>query len=134
VADGKYVRLIRDYHVLLGAAGVRRTLLLDQIDAAARDVKLVEDALAQAKQQEEAVKQDVAAAKEEVKKYAAERNAVKTYRTTLEQELGATKAGIDDLLKNNQKMAQQIAKLQWEAVRRIDQRTRAMARSGAGGT
>jgi hypothetical protein len=134
VADGKFVRSIRDYQVLLNAAGVRRTLLLVRIDHATRDLKLMEDALALAKQQEEATKQDVAAAKEEVKKFSAERSAVATYRKTLEQELAAAKAGIDDLLKSNQKMAQQIAKLQWEAARRIDQRTRSMARSGAGGT
>ena len=49
----------------------QRTLMADAIDAATRDAKLLKDALAQAKQQEETVKVDVAAAKEEVAKHAA---------------------------------------------------------------
>jgi hypothetical protein len=76
----------------------------------------------------------VAAAKEEATKEAAQRDAVAAYRNTVQQEFNAAKASIDELLKNNQTMAEQIAKLQLEAARRIDQRTRAMARSSAGGT
>ena len=63
-----------------------------------------------------------------------QRDAVAAYLKTLQQDLDAAKADIDQLLKNNQNMAEQMAKLQGEAARRIDQRTRAMAQSGAGGT
>ena len=50
VEDGKYVRPLRDYQVLFSADRAERTLLADQIDAATRDKKLVEDALAEAKE------------------------------------------------------------------------------------
>jgi hypothetical protein len=135
VAADKYVRPLRDYQVRFGAQGLQRVLLGERIDAATGDLKLVKDALEQAQQQEEAAKRDVAAAKEDVKNFTRQRDIVAAYRKTLEQELEAAKAGIAELLKNNQGMARQMAKLQLEAARRIDQRARAMAQSGgAGGT
>ena len=132
VVDGVYVRLLRDYHVLFTALNVQRALLVDRIDATDRDAKLVDEALALAKQQEEAVKKDVAEAKEEAAKAASHRDAVATYRKAVEKELEAVKASISKLIENNQAMAGQIAKQQLEAARRIDQRTRAMAQSGTG--
>jgi hypothetical protein len=47
--------------------------------------------------------------------------------------LAAVRADIARLIETNKAMAGRIAKMQLEAVRRIDERTRAMAQSGAGG-
>jgi DNA-binding transcriptional MerR regulator len=127
-------RPVRDYQVLFRAENVRRALLTDQIDATARDLKLVKEALDQAQEQEKAAQQDVAAAKEDAKATVGQRDAVAAYLKTLQHDLDTAKADVDQLLKNNQNMAEQMAKLQGEAARRIDQRTRAMAQSGAGGT
>lgn len=133
VVDDKYVRAIRDYEVLFGAARMKYTLLADQVDAATRDDKLVREALELANQQEEAVKKDVELAKQDLAKYARERDAVATYRTKLQKEVKAAKAAITRLIESNKAMAGQIANAQLEAARRIDQRTRAMAQSGTGG-
>lgn len=133
VVDGKYVRPIRDYQVLLGAQSLAYTLLTDRIIASMLDAKLVEDALAQAQQQEEAAKADVALSKEDLANSARQRDAVKGFLDTLDRELTAVKAAITELIKANTDMAGRIAKSQLEAARRIDQRTRAMAQSGAGG-
>jgi hypothetical protein len=130
---GKYVRPLRDYHVFFTADRVQRTLLVDAIDAATRDEKLLQDALAEAKQQEEAVKVDLAAAKEEVTKSRGQRDAVTAYYQALEKELAAVRADIARRIETNKAMAGRIAKMQLEAVRCIDERTRAMAQSGAGG-
>ena len=127
-------RPLRDYQVLFRAQNVRRALMADQIDATTRDLKLVKEALDQAQEQEKAAQQDVATAKEDVKAATRQRDAVAAYLKTLQHDLDTAKADIDQLLKNNQNMAEQMAKLQGEAARRIDQRTRAMAQSGAGGT
>jgi len=55
-------------------------------------------------------------------------------RKTLEDKVAAMKALVARMMENNKAMAGQIARLQWDAVRRIDQRTRAMAQStGIGG-
>ena len=132
IKGDKSVRPLRDYQVLLSAASLRHTFLMDRISAAAGDNKFVDEALAQAKQQEEAVQRDLALAKEEVKKSAGEQDAVAAYRKAIQQELDAVKAAVAHLIESNQAMAGQLAKLQSEAARRIDQRTRAMAQSGTG--
>ncbi len=56
-----------------------------------------------------------------------------TYHEALDKELAAVNAEIARLIETNKAMAGRIAKLQLEAARRIDERTRAMAQSGAGG-
>jgi hypothetical protein len=135
VDDGKgdKVRRLRDYQVLFSILHLRRTLLVDQVAATNLDLKLVKDALAQAEQQETAAKKDVEDTKIEVELAARERDAVATFLKTVEKDYGAAKAAIDGLIKANKDMAGQIAKLQLEAARQIDQRTRAMAKAGAGG-
>ena len=60
-----------------------------------------------------------------------QRDAVAGYLKTLHQDLDTAKADIDQLLKNNQAMAGQMAKLQGEAARWIDERTRAPWRNPA---
>ena len=132
VIDGKYVRPLRDYLVLFSADHAEKTLLTDRIAATTYDNKLVDDALAIAKQQEEGVKTNVAAAKGDVEKRSHERDIVAAYRKIVEQELEAAKAAIADLVQANKAMAGHIATLQRESVRRIDERTRAMAQSRAG--
>jgi molecular chaperone DnaK (HSP70) len=134
VVDGKYVRRLRDYRVQSAVQNMYRTLLTDKIDATARDLKLIEESLAQAKEQDEAAKQDVAAATEEAKEFSRQRDAVAAYLKSVEKELDAAQADIEKRLKDNREMAENMAKLQLEAARAIDERTRSMAQSGAGGT
>jgi len=126
-------RPLNDYQILFDAGRTQRTLLLDKIDYAQRDAKLLEAALAKAKEVEEKAKQDVAATQEDAKKFGRERESVAAYLKTIQKEVDAAKAAVNELIQKNKAMAGQIAKLQLEAARRIDQRTRAMAQSGAGG-
>lgn len=133
VVDGKYVRAIRDYEVLFGFTRMKYTLLVDQVEAATRDEKLVREAVELAKQEEAALMKDVELAKQDKAKFDRERDAVATYRTKIQQEVDAAKAAVTRLIESNKAKAGQIAKVQLEAARRIDQRTRAMAQSGTGG-
>lgn len=133
VVDGKYLRPLRDYQAFFAAERVERTLLFDAIDAATGDETLLKAALARAKQQNETVQVELAAAKEEVGKFRGQRDVVATYHQRIDKELAATGAEITRLIETNKAMAGRIAKMQLEAVRRIDERTRAMAQSGAGG-
>jgi hypothetical protein len=133
-ADGKTVRPLIDYQVLYDAFRRQRAALIDRVQTAATNLKLVEDALALAKQQEEAAGQEVAAAKQTLKAADAQRDAVLAYRKLVEKELDAVKATIAQLIESNKAMAGRLARRQWDAVRRIDQRTRAMAQSDAGGS
>jgi hypothetical protein len=135
IDDGKgdFVRLLRDYQVLFSIANLRRTLLADKVDATARDLKLVQDALEQAKQQEETAKKDVALAQEEFQTSTRQRDAVSGYLEAVAKEYEAVKAAVQKLIEENRAKAGQIANQQWEASRRIDERTRVMAQSGTGG-
>ena len=126
-------RPLNDYQILFDAGRTQRTLLLDKIDYAQRDAKLLEAAVARAKEMAEKAEKEVASTKEDAKMFGRERDAVASYLKTIQKELDAAKAVVAELIKKNKAMAGQIAKLQFEAARRIDQRTRAMAQSGAGG-
>jgi hypothetical protein len=133
VAAGQYVRPLRDYQVLLSADRLRASYLGEKIDAADGDQKLVGGALAQAKEQEAASEKELAATKAEVKDFEGQRDVVNQYLQLLQREFEAVKAAIARLMESNREMAGRLAKLQFEAARRIDQRTRAVAQSGAGG-
>jgi hypothetical protein len=131
VEGGLYVRQLRDYTVLLGDEQRHRILLSDSIEIAERDQKLIKEALAGARKQEESCKKDIAAATQELKGTTGQRDLVAAYRKKLEEKLAAMQALVAKLIETNQAMAGQIAKFQLEAAERIDQRTRAMAQSGA---
>jgi len=131
-AEGRFVRPLRDYRVQFDAERAQRVLLSDSIEMARRDKPLIESALAEARTQEEAGKRDVAAADEALKSAGHKRDILLAHRQNLEKKLAAMRAYIAQLAETNQAMAGQIAKFQLEAVRRIDQRTRAMAQSGSG--
>jgi hypothetical protein len=134
VADGTYVRPLRDYRILFDADRVNYTDMVDLFEATTRDKDLVEAALAEAKLQKAAAKDAVATTTTELTKYTSEGKAVAALRKTLEDKVAAMKALVARMMENNKVMAGQIARLQWDAVRRIDQRTRAMAQStGTGG-
>jgi hypothetical protein len=68
-----------------------------------------------------------------VAKQSGQRDVVAKYHQEIERESAALRAEIARLTETNKAMAGRIAKMQLEAVRRIDERTRAMAQSGAGG-
>jgi hypothetical protein len=131
VVAGKFVRPVWDYGALFRSERDYRILLTDSIAAAKSDKQLIDEALAEARTQEEAGKKDVAATAEDLKGAARQQEVVTDYNKKLEEKLAAIQAMVAQLIATNQAMAGQIAKFQLEAARRIDQRTRAMAQSGA---
>lgn len=132
VVDGKYVRPLLDYSVIFNTEHEKQTLLRDSIEAVTRDKKLVEDALALGRQQEEACKRDIAAATEDRTKFFGQRDVVAAHLKVLQEKVAAMQAAVERYIERNRAMAGQIAKYQLEAARLIDQRTRAMARSESG--
>ena len=103
----------------------------DSIEAAANDKQLLDEALADARKQEEGCKKDIAKATKDLKKSAGQRDEVAAYRKQLEDKLAAIQALVARLIATNQAMAGQMAKFQLQAAERIDARTRAMAQSAA---
>jgi hypothetical protein len=132
VVDMKYVRPLRDYRFLLDAEREKIVLLTDSLATAILDKKLVDDALAEAKKQEEACKRNIGTATQDLAKQGLVRDGVEAYRKSLDENLTSVQTAIARFIDSNKVMAGQIAKFQLEAARLIDQRTRAMAQSGAG--
>lgn len=132
VVDGKYVRPLIDYSVLFNFEHDKQTLLRDLIEAVTRDRKLVEDALALAREQEEACKRDIASTTKKLNEMSRQRDIVGVHHKKLQEKVAAMQAAVEKFIKWNRAMAGQIAKLQLEAAQRINERTRAMARSDSG--
>ncbi len=131
--NGKYVRALRDYQTLFHADRINWTQMLDLFEATTRDKALIDSALADARRQEQADAKHVVEAKEKLAKFAHQRDIVKAYHEKLQSQLEAVTAEVDQLLKANQAAADQLARSQWEAVRRIDQRVHDMVQSNAEG-
>jgi hypothetical protein len=129
---GTFVRQLNDYGTLLTDERDRRTLLMDSIKATQEDKQLVQQALVEGRNQEEACKRDIGLAEADLRKMTRERDIVAALHQKLQQSLDAMQAWIARLAATNRAMAGQLAKYQLEAAHRIDQRTRVMAQSGAG--
>jgi hypothetical protein len=132
VVGGKYVRPLLDYGILFNDEHEKRMLLTDTVAALQQDKQLVLDALEEARTEADACAKLIAATKAETQKMEGDRDIVATHLKKLEKNLGNMQALIARYSEANQAMAGRIAKLQLEAARRIDQRTRVMAQSGAG--
>jgi hypothetical protein len=132
VVNGKFVRQVNDYGVLLTDERNRRVLLNDVIKATKEDKQLVEQALVEGHDQEETCKQEIAATEAELKKIQRERDIVATLHQKLQKNLDDMQAWITQLAMTNRTIAGQLAKYQIEASRRIDKRTPVMARSATG--
>ncbi|MBN1394107.1 MAG: hypothetical protein JW959_03700 [Pirellulales bacterium] len=132
VVDGKYMRPLIDYGVLFNAENEKQTFLRDSIEAATRDRKLAEEALTLGREQEEACKKDIAATRKDREEMFRQRDIVAAHLKNLQEKAAALQAAVEGFIERNRVMAGQIAKFQLEAVRRIDRRTRAMARSDSG--
>jgi septal ring factor EnvC (AmiA/AmiB activator) len=129
VADGNYVRPLRDYKTLFDVD--RKTLaeMIDLTESVQTDNALLEAGLAQAKQQEAVVAKQIAESKKKLEKSESERDIVKNHREQLEKGVALAVKTIEQLRKTNQAMVGQLSQVQWDALRRIDQRTGTMAKS-----
>lgn len=129
IVDGKYVRELRDYDYLFDAYRLKITVLIDLDQAAMRDLQMLADTQADAKRQVQFYQHQVTVFQALLEKLARQRDTVKAYLDNLQEKLSAAKTAVQNLIKENKAMAGQIAQIQLEATRRIDQRTRAMAQS-----
>jgi hypothetical protein len=130
-SNGKFVRGLRDYSPILEAFSTRRTVLVDSIEAGRRDQQAAEDALADAKAQQEFLQKQKASFVEEVAKFVRQRDAVVVHLKQIQQAFTSLQKQIVDQLALNQGMAAEITKFQFRA-RRIDQQTRSMAQAATG--
>jgi DNA repair exonuclease SbcCD ATPase subunit len=132
IVDGKYVRPLRRYDYLFDMYRLKITELVDKEEADKRDKQMVDDTLADAQRQVQFYQDQVKVIKIILAKIERQRDAVKAHLDKLKEKFAEAKSAVADLIKNNKAMAGQIAKIQLDATRRIDERTRAMAQSANG--
>jgi hypothetical protein len=142
-AKGTFVRQLRNYgrdskedskqyQSLFQWYDMERTRLFDLLQAAERDKNYMQAAAADAKQDVQFRRHEIAALKADLAKYQKERDAVVACYKALQQKVAELKAAVLQTIRDNQALASQIAKIQLDASRQIDQQLRKMAQSAEG--
>jgi hypothetical protein len=130
--QGKYVRQLRDYEELFRHYTLQWTAGIDRLESAARNLAYVsqarDDAVKQRIYRQDEHDQLVVVRKEQF----AERDLAASHLTTVSGKLTAIQAASQETRKANQAMGGEIARIQREATRRIDQQTRRMAQLDLG--
>jgi hypothetical protein len=130
---GKYVRQLRDYEEVFRQHGLDRTILLDRIARTARNVRYIREAHADATRQFQYRQKERDRLKDaELPRAIRERDLVAAHQKVVEGALAALQASIEETIEKNLALAGEIARIQREATRIIDERTRAMAQADAG--
>lgn len=122
-------RQLRDYEAIFNTEHMLRSQWTDEMASTKRDVGFLQSALADARRQVQFRQDEIAKLKNDSAEETKQRDEVAVHRTALEASLKAVQSSIAELLKKNQSLVGQIARIQLEATRQIDERTRRMAQS-----
>ncbi len=134
VADGEegmYVRNLRDYGTIFQKFHQDRAVWYDRHESAVLDKEYTEAAKADAAEQVKFRTAEVAKLKTELAEYQRELEAVVTHENAVKAKLAELGQSAGQLVANNRTIASQIAQVQMEAQRRIDERTRRVAQREA---
>ncbi|MBX3415299.1 MAG: hypothetical protein KF708_21620 [Pirellulales bacterium] len=112
VVEGKFVRKLRDYDVIFREDARLRTIEIDQLEAAKKDLAYVTAAHKAALAQEQSRRDQIAALETELAKYTRERDAVVQHEEQVAARLAEVQAGIDRLFAENKRLAAELAELQ----------------------
>lgn len=132
-AKGTFVRQLHDYGSIFRRRFAEKALLADRFEWYQRDIRYLQESLAEAKEQVAMRQQEIASAKQELQAVVRERDAVKAQEVALQKRIEAITGLVRQLLAENRRIADQIAQVQFDVARRIDAKTRAMAQSPEGG-
>jgi hypothetical protein len=129
-AKGTYVRRLNDYNTIYRLRHQERIVLGDTFEVLRRDIAAVKSSVAEAKEQVAARTRQIESLKSELGVVNKERAAVTAHFESLRRKSADVEAKVKELIAANQQIATQIAKMQFDAARQIDARTRAMAQTG----
>ena len=142
--DGKYRRHLRDYKQIFRTCETERILFDDMFEVVSRDLAFMEGARDDAQKQLKFAEQGAAVMKADLVQSQKEQKAVRKHMATLEwmlnrllkgekDEKGVVMfRGVEDFIQSNLAIAAEIAQMQLEAAKRIDERTHRMAAFGPG--
>jgi hypothetical protein len=120
-----------DYLVLFNDYYRKRAYLGDLIAATTNDADAVEKAEALARQGVDLLQKEIAATKAEIQVMQEEHGLVAKHQAELEAKLAELRDAIQKTEQANRAAASELARLQLEAIRRIDARTSKIAHAGA---
>ncbi len=131
VKDGEYMRPLVDFETALRQRYVRRTVLIDLLAEAQRDLNTIKTAHEKAVAQGQTHDKEIEDSKQELAKVTAARDAVATHLAEVEAQLAATEKAIQESIVQIKAMAAEIARIQLETTRKINERTRAVLQADA---
>ena len=118
-----------DYHVLFSDFYRQRAELKDLTTVTTDDAQSVEASEAAARQHLDLLHKDIASTKDEIKAMQAEHELVAKHRAALKAKLDELKDAVEKTDLSNRAAASELARLQLEAIRRIDERTSKVAQA-----
>lgn len=127
--QGEWKRKLRDYKVLFDLYYRQRADRVKQIEAATRDLQYLTTAVAGQEEQKKFFEGLLATLKDELKAAQAELTAVTAHQKAVDERLTAMKAAIEQLTQQNQAAVAQLARAQWDATQRIEERAKRMAQA-----
>jgi len=129
--DGQktYVRRLRDYDALLKWHHMQRVLLADQQETVRRDHQFAADARTDAEKQLQFRESEAQTLRQKREAVARQRDVVASLARQLQVRAAAYQSAVVKVLSTNKAVAGQIAKIQLDASRRINARTREMAQA-----
>lgn len=132
-AQGTFVRQLHDYGTIFRRRFAEKTLLADRFEWYQRDIAYLRQSVAEAKEQVAMRQRELQSAKTELQAMTRERDAVQAQVVALQKRVDAVQGLLKQLLAANKQIVDQIAQVQFDAARRIDAKTRAMAQTPEGG-
>jgi len=129
--DGKN-RKLRDYRIIFMYQQMARTLFVDTEAALKRDNQYLQNAVDNLQKQVQLAEQEVAGLKTNLATAVKEQKAVTGHLATLQTKVAAIQEIVARKIQENYVFAAEIAKIQLNAAKRIDERTHTMAQAGVG--
>jgi len=125
VDDGKgmFLRTPRDYEVLFDEEHRIRSMTVDRIRVAQRDLQFLQESLADSRLQRQARQKEIRDLEQELAKRSSERDAVLAHEAKLTGAIAAMQAAIADLIARNEATIAWVGRIQADASRIINART-----------
>ena len=122
-AKGMFIRTLRDYEVLFDEEHRLRSLIVDRLLVADRDLKFLQQAMEDSRLQRQARQEEIRDLEQEKEKVLHERDSVVAHQATLDGAIASMKQAIADLIARNEATIAMVGRIQAEASRIINART-----------
>ncbi len=133
VKDGKgmFIRTLRDYEVYFGEGHRIRSMVIDRILAARRDLQFLKESLADSVLQERATQKEIQDLQAKKATVSQQRDAVLQHEGKLDRAIDNMNRVIDELMVRNEAAVAQLAQVQTETSRIINNRTASVVQAPA---